>query len=153
MSALNMTSFGTILVVEDSLDDFALLQLAFRRSAVPVNICHVPDGSQALRYLLGEGDYGDRRKHPLPQLILSDLKMPTMDGLELLRWVRNHGPNIHVPFVMLSSSKQPEDVLRAYEQRVNSYLFKPGGLAELVELVGLMATYWLRANLVPGSVR
>ena len=142
-----MSMLGTILVVEDNRDDFALLQLAFKRSGVAVEIRHVLDGSEAVRYLTGDDHYGDRSKNPLPHLILSDLKMPVMDGFELVKWVRQHAPSVHLPFVMLSSSNQTEDVRRAYQNCVNAYLFKPKTLGELAEIVGTLSVFWLRMNL------
>lgn len=140
---------GTILVVEDNLDDFRLLELGLKRADVPAEFRHVLDGSEALRYLMGEGDYGNRSRFPLPQLILSDLKMPRMDGLELLKWVRANTATRRIPFIMLSSSNQPNDVTCAYNCCVNSYLFKPGTLAELAEMLRLVVAYWLVLNLPP----
>jgi CheY-like chemotaxis protein len=146
---LSKRKTGTILVVEDSLDDFRLLELGLKRADVAAEFRHVLDGSEALRYLMGEGDYGNRVQYPLPQMILSDLKMPRMDGIELLRWVRSNSRTKRIPFIMLSSSNQPNDVARAYENHVNSYLFKPGGLVELSEMLRILVGYWLVLNLLP----
>ena len=150
MTTTNGTSLkkpGIILVVEDNLDDYRLLELGLKRAEVAAEFRHVIDGCEAIRYIVGEGDFGNRSQHPLPQLILSDLKMPRMDGIELLKWVRSNPSTRHLPFVMLSSSSQPGDIARAYEQCVNSYLFKPGSLAELVDMLRVLSVYWLRLNL------
>ena len=105
----------------------------------------VPGGEEAIRYLSGTGEYTDRAAHPLPFLVLLDVKLPGRNGIEVLQWIRaNHDHSIVV--VMLSSSAQPRDVIQAAKSNCNSYLVKPDSLQELVRLVELIKAYWIERN-------
>ncbi len=134
-----------ILLVDDNPDDLELMRLAFRRAHVinPVHTVH--DGEAAIAYLSGEGDYADRARHPLPYLILLDVKLPGKNGLEVLRWIRARLDH-NVVVVMLSSSAQPRDVVEAAKSHCNSYLVKPDSLHELVKMVELIKAYWIERN-------
>jgi CheY-like chemotaxis protein len=128
----------TILLVEDDSNDVLLLQRAFRRAGLTHALQVVSDGDQAVSYLGGEGDYSDRAKHPLPALILLDLKLPRRSGLEVLEWLRGQPAEIKgLPVIVLTSSRLSEDVDRAYGLGANSYMAKPSGnydgLAEMVK--------------------
>jgi CheY-like chemotaxis protein len=129
----------TILLVEDDSNDVLLLQRAFRRAEIDHELHVVNDGEQAMCYLGGVGDFGDRDKHPLPALMLLDLKMPRRTGLEVLAWLRDQ-PDASLkklPVIVLTSSRQSEDIDRAYELGANSYMAKPtgnfDGLAQMVK--------------------
>lgn len=128
----------TILLVEDDSNDVLLLQRAFRRAGLTHALQVVSDGDQAVAYLGGDGQFADRTKHPLPALILLDLKLPRRSGLEVLEWLRNQPPEIKsLPVIVLTSSRLSEDVDRAYGLGANSYMAKPSGnydgLAEMVK--------------------
>jgi len=140
-----------ILHVEDDPNDVLLVGMAFRKAKTDCKIVCVSDGECAIQYLAGEGVYADRDAHPLPALILMDLKLPRKSGLEILRWLRSQPDNriSRLPAVMLTSSNQPQDIGRAYDHGVNSYLVKPADLLALVEIVRSLCQYWLVINTSP----
>lgn len=123
-----------ILHVEDNLDDRYLFQRAAQISAVNFALRAVEHGQEAVDYLAGKGKYADREAFPLPDLVLLDLKMPVMDGFELLGWVREHGLK-NLPTVVFTSSYQHVDVQRGYEEGAIAFVTKPGMLDELVTIV------------------
>jgi CheY-like chemotaxis protein len=136
----------TILLVEDDENDVFLMEHAFRKAGVPAQVRVARDGREALRYLRGEAHYADRERHPLPCLTLLDLNLPYVHGLEVLKQIRQD-PNLRTLIVViLSSSIADSDINEAYNQGANSYLSKPNGLEEVVELVDLIARYWLGRN-------
>jgi CheY-like chemotaxis protein len=139
----------TILVVEDAADHYLLLKLAAQRAGLMGRFHHAEEGGEALRYLSGTGIFEDRTAHPLPALILADLKMPGMNGLELLKWTRSQALLKRIPFIMLSSSTHASDVNDAYDSGVSSYLAKPVGLDDLVAMLALLGEYWLGVNQGP----
>lgn len=94
------------------------------------------------RYLQGEAEYEDRRKFPFPNVILMDLKMPGMDGFDLLQWLKEHPDCGVIPTIVFTSSAQDRDIRRAYEMGANAYIKKPGTLAELVRVIHLMYEFW-----------
>lgn len=132
-----------VLIVEDNEDDFLLLERAFRKAEVPAILKWVKDGSEAKAYLLGEGSYANRVEYPFPGFILADLKMPRMDGFELLAWVRSIVFLRRIPFVVLTSSNQNSDINKAYDMGANSYLVKPGEFQDLMQLSKAIRFYWL----------
>ena len=114
-----------ILLVDDNGDDVLLVQRAFERAGVG-DVLHVTkDGLDATAYLTGEPPYLDRFKHPLPALVLLDIKMPVMDGFDVLMWIRRQPQFAKLPVIMLTSSDQIQDVDRAYKLGANSFLVKP----------------------------
>jgi CheY-like chemotaxis protein len=123
------------LLAEDNEDEFILLQRGFRRVAPDAKLLWVKDGSQAKDYLAGEPPFQDRSAYPVPAVVLADLKMPRCNGIELLRWVRQHAEFRNLPFVVFSSSDQPSDVAAAYQNGANWYLTKPSTLDQLTELL------------------
>lgn len=139
----------TVLVVEDNHDDYLLLDHAFKKADFASNRKHVCDGVEAKAYLAGEGSFADREAHPLPVLIIADLKMPRMNGIELLAWTRKQPILKRIPFVMLSSSGNPRDVTAAYETFANSYHVKPNRLEDLILLLKHLRTYWFKASARP----
>jgi CheY-like chemotaxis protein len=134
-----------ILLVDDNPDDLELMQLAFRRARVTNPVHTVEDGESAIAYLQGVGAYADRQRHPLPYLVLLDVKLPGKNGIEVLQWIRAHLDHA-VVVVMLSSSAQPRDVAEAAKSHCNSYLVKPDSLHELVKMVELIKDYWIERN-------
>jgi CheY-like chemotaxis protein len=125
----------TILHVEDDPNDTLLLEHACQKAGVVYDLQAVNDGDQAIAYLRGLNDFSDRMKHPLPQLILLDLKMPRVSGFDVLSWMRSEQSMSGVPVVVLTSSNHDADVKRAYDLGAKSYLVKPVGFDALVELV------------------
>jgi CheY-like chemotaxis protein len=140
---------GVILLAEDDPNDVLLIQRAFQRNHVANPLQVVRDGEEALAYLSGEGTFADRGRHPLPVLMLMDLKMPRKSGLELLEWVRQQPGLKRLPIIVLTSSNQSPDINRAYELGANSYLVKPAGFDSLLELVKNLDVYWLILNEKP----
>jgi CheY-like chemotaxis protein len=126
-----------ILLVEDDSNDALLLQRAFRRAQLASALHIVSDGEQAIAYLSGEGGFENRELHPLPALVLLDLKLPGKSGLDVLAWVRKQAGLNDVAVIILTSSRQNSDVDQAYELGAVSYLAKPegnfDGLAEMVK--------------------
>jgi len=135
-----------ILLVEDSPDDVLFLTRALSKAGVGNALHVVEDGQQALDYLAGKDRYADRAAHPLPVLVLLDLKLPYVPGLEVLRWIRTQETLRSVIVVVLTSSDHPADIKRAYALGANSFLSKPSNPDELPELIKSTVDYWLRRN-------
>jgi CheY-like chemotaxis protein len=139
----------TILHVEDDPNDVLLVQRALRKTAASSSIHSVGDGDRALAYLGGTGEYGDREKFPVPQLVLLDLKMPRKSGFEVLEWIRTQPLLKRVLVVVFTSSKHDQDINTAYDLGANSYLVKPVGFDALVETMKQIHYYWGILNQAP----
>ena len=137
---------GVILLAEDDANDVLLIQRAFQRNLVSNPVQVVRDGNEAVAYLSGQAPFADRERHPLPVLMLMDLKMPRKSGLEVLEWVRQQPGLKRLPIIVLTSSNQSPDINRAYELGANSYLVKPAGFDSLLDLVKNLDMYWLILN-------
>lgn len=151
MSASAGTHEPAILLVDDNPHDVVLLRLAFRRVGIIDPIKLVNDGTEAVRYLKGEGVYGDRHAYPTPTLMLLDLNMPQTSGFEVLRWVRAQPNFSRMMVVVLTGSKQNEDIRRAYELGANSYLSKPTKFSDLVKITQSLKAYCTMPGAVPGE--
>lgn len=138
-----------ILLVEDNPDDVALAVRALRRNQITSEVVVVQDGVEALDYLFAGGAYADRDPSVLPQVILLDVKLPRVNGLEVLRRVRADERTRLVPVVMLTTSVEPRDVVDAYSSYANSYIRKPVDFAAFTEAVGQLGAYWLTLNEPP----
>ena len=138
-----MSDSGHILVAEDDPTDAYFFQRAFKRAGIPVTLHFVRDGQEVLDYLQGEGQFTDRTAHPLPQLVLLDLKMPRLDGFGVLEWVREQPAFNGLQLVIFSSSEEPKHINRAYGLGANWYLVKPHSMDELTALVGRFKKHWL----------
>lgn len=125
----------TILHVEDDPNDTLLLEHACRKAGIVFDLQAVNDGDQAMDYLRGANAFSDRKKHPMPKLILLDLKMPRVSGFDVLAWLRADDTFRQLPVVVLTSSNHDADIKRAYDLGAKSYLVKPVGFEALVELV------------------
>jgi CheY-like chemotaxis protein len=145
-----MSEPGHILVAEDDPTDAYFFERAFRRADIPVALHFVRDGQEVLDYLQGAGQYADRTRYPLPHLLLLDLKMPRLDGFNVLEWVRKRPALNNMLIVIFSSSDEPRDINRAYGLGANSYLVKPHSMAELTALVGRFKKYWLETSKARG---
>jgi CheY-like chemotaxis protein len=132
--------------VEDDKNDVFLMERAFGKASVPVQMQVARDGREALRYLRGEGKYADRERHPLPCLTLLDLNLPHVHGLEVLKQIRAEPRLRKLIVVVLTSSVADSDIEQAYDLGANSYLSKPNNLEEGEELAELLARYWLNKN-------
>ena len=142
-------SDSDILLVEDDSNDVALIRRAFARAGLDVRLHSVEDGEAAVQYLSGAGPYADRAAHPLPDVVLLDLKLPRRSGLEVLAWVRGVARLKRLPVVVLTSSRESTDVNGAYDLGANSYLVKPGSFEDLLGLVQAFDGYWGDCNEQP----
>jgi CheY-like chemotaxis protein len=132
-----------ILVAEDDANDRALLNLACRGESIPAELHIVQDGEQAIQYLQGVSQFADREKFPFPDLLLLDLKMPRLGGMDVLQWVRGQASCGALPSVMLSGSGLPKDIQEAYRLGANGYFRKPSSVGALTALLRTLANYWL----------
>jgi CheY-like chemotaxis protein len=130
-----------ILLVDDNPHDVVLIRLAFRRVGIIDTIHLVKDGTEAMRYIRGEGAYADRHQFPIPTLILLDLKMPQTSGFEVLERIRERTELSHVVVVVMSGSKNDEDIDRAYGLGANSYLIKPTRFEDMVRMMESLKDY------------
>jgi CheY-like chemotaxis protein len=140
-----------VLVAEDSEDDAFLLQRALSESGLVFNAHFVTDGQMVLDYLEGAVEFGDREQHPLPSIIITDLKMPRLSGFEALKWLKEQPKHCSTPVLIFSGSEDKGDVGRAYALGANAYFVKPGGPAEMVDLVATLVSYWHRFAKLPES--
>jgi CheY-like chemotaxis protein len=138
---MNLAATFELLLVEDDEDDRDLLMNAFVSVATKVHLNTVTDGIEAQAYLAGEGKFGDRECHPLPSLILLDLKLPRKSGLEVLEWIRAQASLREIPVVILTSSEESRDINRAYALGANSFLVKNGSSKEMVRIALGIQTY------------
>lgn len=138
-----------ILLVEDNPDDEALTLRALNKNRVANNIVVVRDGVEALDYLFVSGPYAGRDPFELPQVVLLDLKLPKVDGLEVLRRIRSDPRTRMLPVVILTSSREEQDLIQAYSSGANSYVRKPVDFNQFVEAIGQLGLYWLVLNEAP----
>ena len=142
-----------ILLVEDDPRDLELTLVALERSQLANEVIVVRDGAQALDYLMRQGEYADRPEGN-PAVVVLDLKMPKVNGLEVLQTVRNTPGLRSIPVVMLTSSHEETDVLRSYELGVNAYVVKPVEFKQFVEAIADLGIFWAVLNEPPpGSLR
>lgn len=138
-----------ILLAEDNPDDQELALRAFAKSNLSNDIILVKDGVEALDYLFGCGEYAGDEPPPLPAVALLDLKMPRKDGLEVLQEIRTHERTKYLPVVLLTSSKEEQDIVRGYRLGVNSYVRKPVDFNEFLKAIQQLGLYWLILNEAP----
>ena len=141
-----------ILLVEDNPTDVRLIRRAFERVGTTNPIQTVADGDLAVAYLSGESPFEDRRAHPLPGLILLDLKLPKRSGLEVLQWLKTRPGVSRIPVVILTSSQRAVDVEAAYDGRANSYLVKPVQFDDLQRMMAAVHGFWIREAEPPVGV-
>ena len=143
-----------ILLVEDNQDDEELALLALKKGNVANEVVVARDGAEALDYMFGTGQYAGRDINVLPQLVLLDLKLPKIDGLEVLETIRSNETLKAVPVVMLTSSREEQDLVRSYALGVNAYVVKPVEFNEFVQAIADLGVFWAVLNEPPpGSMR
>jgi CheY-like chemotaxis protein len=135
-----------VVYVEDDDNDVTLLRYAMRKAEINVPMSRLADGQAAIEYLSGHGKYRDREKYPLPDLMLLDIKMPVMDGLHVLKWVRAHPEFAGLVIIMMSSSDEAGDVRRAYERGANSDVVKSPDLQSQLKIVRAFHAWWCEVN-------
>jgi two-component system, response regulator len=138
-----------ILLVEDNPSDIQLTQRALSKSHIANELVVVEDGQEALDYLFGDGTGESQEGRALPTMVLLDLKLPKVDGLEVLREIRNHPQTRRLPVVMLTSSTESQDVGASYDLGVNSYIRKPVDFSQFAQAISQLNLYWLVLNEVP----
>lgn len=141
----------TILLVEDNQGDIALTKRALQKSNIDNRLDVVEDGAEALDYLFCAGDYTARNPRHKPSLILLDLNLPKINGLEVLKHIRSSTQTRRLPVVVLTSSKEDIDLSAAYDNGANSYIRKPVDFHEFAEAVRNLGFYWLQLNEPPPS--
>lgn len=132
----------TILLVEDDENDAFLFKRALKKCGILNPVQWVQDGAEAIAYLTGGAAYVDRTAFPFPELIILDLKMPRMPGLDLLAWLRDHRDLQVIPTIVMSSSKHDSDVRQAYDLGANTYFVKPSSFDMLARVIQTLHEYW-----------
>jgi CheY-like chemotaxis protein len=135
---------GTVLLVEDFDNDVILLQRFWRLEEVGNPLEIVADGQQALDYLAGRREFANRTEHPVPRLVLLDLKLPLVGGLEILKWMRSQPELQNLPVLVISTSGLRRDVDEAYRLGTNGFVVKPSKVADLRQLVRWIRDFWLK---------
>lgn len=144
-----MTQEKIILLVEDNPDDEALTLRALKKNNILNQVVVARDGVEALDYLFGTGAYEGRNLADTPQLILLDLKLPKLDGFEVLKRIRNDARTRLQPVVILTTSDEDRDIIASYELGANSYIRKPVDFEQFMEAVRQLGLYWLVLNVTP----
>ncbi len=135
-----------ILLVEDNLNDAELCLRALKKNNLSNPVFHVKDGAEALDFLFAKGVYAARKDSVLPKLILLDLKMPKIDGLEVLRIIKSDNETKHIPIVILTSSKEERDLIDSYHLGANSYIIKPVEFDKFAKAIVDIGMYWMVLN-------
>ena len=142
-------SFIEILLVEDSAHDAELALIALREENFANNIIWLKDGAEAIHFIFGEGVYADREVSNQPKMILLDLKMPKVGGIEVLRRIRSDERTKNIPVVIMTSSNEEKDIIAAYDLAVNSYIVKPLDFYQFTKSIKDIGYYWLLLNKSP----
>lgn len=141
--------YKKVLLVEDNPDDQELIRMTLEESNVANDIVVLSDGAQALDYLFGAGAYAGRDVSDTPQVVLLDLKLPKVNGLEVLERLRADPRTAFIPVVILTSSSEEEDILASYQLKANSYIRKPVDFNHFAEAIKQLGLYWLILNHTP----
>jgi CheY-like chemotaxis protein len=138
-----------ILLVEDNEDHAELVIRGMRDQQVANTIHHVPDGEKALDYLFNRGPYRDIAEHPRPNLVLLDLRLPRVDGIDVLKTIKSTPEFIRIPVVVLTSSEAESDIAQSYDYHANSYIVKPLDFKSFTRLMKDLGSYWMSWNAKP----
>ena len=144
-----MTQEVDILLVEDNNSDAEMTIRALRKNNLANNLLHVKDGAAALDFLFAQGTYSGRQIENIPKMILLDLKMPKVNGIEVLVKIKSNEGTKKIPVVILTSSKEDPDIRKCYELGVNSYVVKPVEFDTFYKVVSEVGLYWMTANQPP----
>jgi len=146
-----MDQIVDVLLVEDNPDDVTLALHAFKKSNFANRVHVVRDGAEALEYIFCTGAYAGRKIEQVPRFILLDLKLPKVDGLEVLKRIKSDPRTKNTPVVMMTSSREESDLITSYQLGVNSYIVKPVDFQQFVEATRTLGLYWLLLNEAPAS--
>lgn len=138
-----------ILLVEDNMADAELALHAFKKHKIANHVLHLQDGAEALDFLFSRGAYSGQKRTGNPRLILLDLKLPKVDGLQVLKELKENAATRAIPIILLTSSNEERDMVASYQLGVNSYIQKPVNFAEFQEVVRQLGLYWLVVNKKP----
>ena len=138
-----------VLLVEDNPDDAEFTLRALRKANVSLNVVLVDNGVKALEFVFGSGAYQERSGNRLPRVMLLDLKLPKIDGLEVLRRIKSDARTRMLPIVILTSSREQRDIEESYRLGANSYIVKPVDYSEVIAKLGELVRYWLQLNEPP----
>jgi two-component system, response regulator len=142
----------SILIVEDNPDDEELILMAFRKNEITTEINIMRDGAEALDFLFRKGKFQDEPDKGLPSLIILDLKIPKVDGSEVLHYIKTNPLTVNIPVIILSSSGEKNDIYNSYKSGANSYLIKPIDFNEFKILVYCINKFWLEYNELPKTI-
>jgi two-component system response regulator len=144
-----MTSQVEVLLVEDNLHDAEMTIRSLKKVNLANNLVHVKDGEEALNFIFAQGKFADRDIVNGPKVILLDIKMPKVDGIEVLRRLKANEVTRCIPVVIMTSSKEEQDIISSYELGVNSYVVKPVDFEGFAKAVSQLGMYWLLTNQPP----
>jgi two-component system response regulator len=146
---MSSTAEVEILLAEDSMDDAELTIRALRKVNLANKLVHVKDGAEALDFLFCRGEFAGRHNLQMPKVILLDIKMPKVDGIEVLRQIKANQITKTIPVVIMTSSKEQQDIIESYNLGVNSYVVKPVDFQNFAKAVSDLGLYWLLVNQTP----
>ena len=138
-----------ILLVEDNVNDAELIIRALRKINLANHLIHVKDGAEALDFLFATGTFSEREIKKSPRVILLDIKMPRVDGIEVLRQIKSNEETKSIPVVIMTSSKEEQDIIKSYELGVNSFVVKPVDFKDFAKAVSELGMYWVLTNQPP----
>jgi two-component system response regulator len=138
-----------VLLVEDNVHDAEMTIRALKKVNLANNLVHVKDGEEALDFIFARGKFSNREKSDLPKVILLDIKMPKVDGIEVLKQLKSQESSKMIPVVIMTSSKEEQDIINSYELGVNSYVVKPVDFEGFARAVSQLGMYWLLTNQPP----
>ncbi len=138
-----------VLLVEDNIHDAEMTIRALKKVNLANNLFHVKDGEEALDFIFAQGKFAARETSHLPKVILLDIKMPKVDGIEVLRQLKSRDESKMIPVVIMTSSKEEQDIIKSYQLGVNSYIVKPVDFEGFAKAVSQLGLYWLLTNQPP----
>jgi two-component system response regulator len=144
-----MLNHVEVLLVEDNIHDAEMTIRTLKKVNLANNLVHVKDGEEALEFIYARGRFADRQSSNLPKVILLDIKMPKVDGIEVLKQLKGHEASKTIPVVIMTSSKEEQDIINSYKLGVNSYVVKPVDFEGFARAVSQLGMYWLLTNQPP----